>query len=332
MAESERVRATYVLSTRNRADHLDRALGNAAEFVGPEDELIVVDGASTDHTAEVVRRHGSLVSLFHSEADCGEAHGLNRGILRARGRIVKQLTDDDYFFPDAMRRAVEVLEAHPEIDALICGGEAHEFDPASGVSRPIEFRYLPAGLRLRDDVAHVLDSTQCGLGLVLTRRAVERVGLFDTTFRAVDTDYMARLISSGADVRYLGIKLFRHVTHAHSGQHFEDECQRDRVRAMVHARAWPALLDRHAVGAVADGFGLQAVPSGKAMARLIYYAERLRRGRLAWVLHLMAGGLHVAGRVAAPFRRGLRKLLPGLAARDPRPDLSVEPDWDGTLR
>jgi glycosyltransferase involved in cell wall biosynthesis len=326
------VRVSYVLSTRNRADHLDRALKQAAEFVGAQDELIVIDGASTDPTAEVVRSHGALVTLFHSEPDCGEAHGLNRGILRSRGRFVKPLTDDDYFYPAAMRRAIEVLESRPEIDALICGGEAHEFDPVSGESRPVEFRYLPAGLRLRDDVAHILDYTQCGLGLVLTRRAVESVGLFDTTFRAVDTDYMSRLISSGADVRYLNIKLFRHVTFPHSGQHDERESQRDRVRALLRARAWPVMLDRHGVEAIVDGFGLHEVTSGQALARLIYYSERLRRGRLAWVLHLLAGSLHVASRVAAPFRRALRRIAPALAAGEARPDLSVEPDWDDTLR
>ena len=86
----------------------------------------------------------------------------------------------------------------------------------------------------------------------------------------------------------------------------------------------------HSVGAITDGFGLKDVPSGDALARLIYYAERLRRGPFAWVLHLTAAGLQLASRVAAPFRRASRKVT-GKSLPEP-PDLTVEPDWDGTLR
>lgn len=333
MPYSGDVRVSFILSTRNRAEHLDRALSNLSEFAGPDDEVIVIDGGSTDHTGEVVRRHGDLVSLFHSEPDSGEAHGLNRGILRSRGRIIKQLTDDDYFFPDAMRRAIDVLEAHPEIEALVCGGEACARDPDGGAIGTVEYRYLPPERRLRDDVTHVLDYTQCGLGLVLTRRAVERVGLFDTTFRAVDTEYMTRLIVSSADVRYLNIKLFRHITYPHSGQHRESECARDRVRAMMRAGAWPALIDRHPISAIGDAFGLRSIPGGDALARLISYGERWRRSPLAPLMRLLAGGLHLASRATAPLRRVMRAAWSGgRASGSTPPDLTVEPEWDGELR
>ena len=41
-------RVTYIIATRNRASHLDRALDNVAEYLAPEDELILIDGQSTD--------------------------------------------------------------------------------------------------------------------------------------------------------------------------------------------------------------------------------------------------------------------------------------------
>src|SRR5215813_9073341 len=137
------VRVSFVLSTLNRADHLERALRNAREFIGPDDELIVVDGGSIDRTAEIVRQHADIVTLFVSGPDTGEAHGFNRGLLRARGRIIKLLGDDDFLYPDGMRRAIATLEDHPEIDALVCGGEACEFDPATGRTRLVEYRFLP---------------------------------------------------------------------------------------------------------------------------------------------------------------------------------------------
>ncbi len=327
------VRVSYVLSTRNRADHLDAALASAREFVGPEDELIVIDGGSTDRTAAVVEAHGDLVSLFISEPDTGEAHGLNRGLLRARGRFIKQLTDDDIFYPDAIRAAIATLEARPEIDALICGGEAHEFDPATGRTRPVEYRFLPRGLRLADDVGHFLLYTQCGLGLVLRRRALERAGLFDTTFRAVDTDYMARLLACGLDFRYLNVKLFRHVTYPHSGQNREAECRRDRARVLVRSGAWSRIDAAHDPDALAQALGLHRVSHGAALARLLWYGEKARRGPLGALLHPLAWALGVAAGALGLLRRAYARLLRFAGTgRQRGVDLTIEPEWDGSLR
>jgi len=330
---ARRVRVSYVLATRNRADHLDRALRNAREFIGTDDELIIIDGGSTDSTAEVVRQYDDMVTQFVSEPDTGEAHGFNRGLLRARGRIIKLLGDDDYLYPDGMRRAIAMLEDHPEIDALMCGGEACEFDPATGRTRVVEYRFLPPGLQLRDDVTNVLRYTQCGLGLVLSRRVLERAGLLDASFRAVDTEYMARLIRSGVDFRYYNVKLFRHITHPHSGQNFEPECLRDRARVLLGSGAFPRIDEAKSPLALAQALGLDRVARGEALALLVWYAERLRRGRLGPLLSLMAWGTRAAARGFRACRGVVRKMLPAGMFRGGRDvDLAVEPEWDGSLR
>lgn len=324
------VRVSYVLATRNRAAALDRALGRARHLVTPDDELIVVDGGSTDGTSGVVAAHGDLVTRFVSEPDAGEAHALNRGLLLARGRIVKPLTDDDEIDPAAMARTVALLETHPEIDALVCGGEARTIDPQGREGR-VEYRYLPTGLRLRDDVTHVLDYTQCGLGLVLTRRALERAGLFDPTFRAVDTDYMARLIASGAEVRYFNVRLFRHVAHAGSGQNDAAGSRRDRGRVLLRSGAWERFLDDTPAEVVAEVLGLGGLPHGRGLAVLLRYADRLRRGPFGFLLDAAALLLRPLARLAG-MAMGRRRRPSGPAGRPGPEVLGVEPDWDGTLR
>ena len=45
-------RVSYIITTRNRASFLDKALENVREFITPEDELIITDGGSTDDGAD----------------------------------------------------------------------------------------------------------------------------------------------------------------------------------------------------------------------------------------------------------------------------------------
>lgn len=338
MPTSEKqVRVSYIITTRNRAEFLDRTLRNLGEFITDEDELIIMDGASTDHTTEVVKKHQDIVTLFISEPDCGEAHGYNKGVLKSRGRYIKLITDDDYFYPDAMRQAIAVMECHPEIDALMTGGEAFELDPVSRQERLVTYLHLPPSRQLTDNINNILTYVQCGLGLILTLRIISRVGLFDTSFRAVDTDYMGRLIAHKTEFRYLDVKLFRHIAHAGSGQNNGPECQRDRIRTLLRNQAWTDLFNEgiYPLSAVAGVFGLERLPGAEYLIQLICVGEQVRR--------------HKAGRtllsVIAQLVRITKQLLRLLWKIDGRTfpsqttkplanptSLMIEPVWDGMLR
>ena len=104
MTTQDNVRVTYLITTRNRGKFLKQTLSNVREFITPEDELIIIDGLSTDDTREVVEHNRDIVGTFLSEKDFGEAHAFNKGLFRARGRYIKPITDDDYYYPDAMRQ------------------------------------------------------------------------------------------------------------------------------------------------------------------------------------------------------------------------------------
>jgi glycosyltransferase involved in cell wall biosynthesis len=74
-------------------------------------EYIIVDGASTDGTVELVKSYGSQIAKFVSEKDKGIYDAINKGISMATGDIVGILNSDDvYTHKDIIKNIVDTFE------------------------------------------------------------------------------------------------------------------------------------------------------------------------------------------------------------------------------
>lgn len=82
-------------------------------------EYLVIDGASTDGTKELIEAYASQVSLFISEPDNGIGDAMNKGINLATGDYIIFLHADDYFYAESsLEQAVQCLQNKPDI--LLC--------------------------------------------------------------------------------------------------------------------------------------------------------------------------------------------------------------------
>ena len=102
---------SIVVPTLNQAEFIGQTLASIAGQPWPNTEIIVIDGGSTDGTAEVVRRFGSAITHFVSEPDRGQADAINKGMALARGDFLAWLNSDDYYLPDIFRRVASLLES-----------------------------------------------------------------------------------------------------------------------------------------------------------------------------------------------------------------------------
>ncbi len=234
-------RMSFILVTYNRASDLEKALNNIREFITSSDELIVIDGGSSDSTLNVLGKNSDIISYFESEKDFGIVHALNKGILRSHGRYLMNLTDDDYFYPDGIHKAINVMEENPEIDALLCGGEWYKETEVSG-PKLIGYQYLPEGKILAADIRNCLVKITTGFFL-LRHEIISRVGLFDTSIQASDTEYSSRLIINKMNFKYLNVKIFRHISSPNSSENRNySKAKIDIINIALRHGAWEFVL------------------------------------------------------------------------------------------
>ena len=75
-------------------------------------EYIVVDGASTDGTIEIIKEYEPLFEgrmCWISEKDNGIYDAMNKGISMAEGELIGIINSDDYYEPDAVECMVNAM-------------------------------------------------------------------------------------------------------------------------------------------------------------------------------------------------------------------------------
>lgn len=82
-------------------------------------EYLIIDGASTDATMQVVNRYKNQISVILSEKDKGMYDALNKGIRLCTGDVVGILhADDEFASTQSIQLIAERLQSNPVIDAV----------------------------------------------------------------------------------------------------------------------------------------------------------------------------------------------------------------------
>ena len=81
-------------------------------------QYIVVDGASTDETMEIVRSYGDRISKCISEPDNGISDAFNKGVALADGDIIGIINSDDILLSDTLQKVSSYFTEHPEVEVM----------------------------------------------------------------------------------------------------------------------------------------------------------------------------------------------------------------------
>ncbi|QWD37535.1 glycosyltransferase [Polynucleobacter paneuropaeus] len=94
---------SIVTVTKDCVGSLDKTLMSVSAIKTGEIEYIIVDGASTDGTLELIKRYEKLVDKFISEPDSGIYSAMNKGLDLASGKYTLFINGDDELLSDGFQ-------------------------------------------------------------------------------------------------------------------------------------------------------------------------------------------------------------------------------------
>jgi GT2 family glycosyltransferase len=218
------------------------------EAVGVSYEVLVVDNASKDGSAEMVAASFPWVRLIRSHENLGFAAANNRAFAEAQGRCVVLLNSDAFLRPGAVARAVAHMDAAPQVGlggARLVGRDDSWQPSARMFPSPVNDLLALSGLSVKfprsrffgradrtwDDPSHAAETEWTpGAFAIIRRDVLEQVGYFDERFFLYyeEVDLCRRIRAAGYAVWYwpdvvvvhLGgesSKTVKHLTLASSG-------------------------------------------------------------------------------------------------------------------
>lgn len=111
---------SIITPSYNQARYLEQTIQSVLRQDYPRIEYIVMDGASSDGSVEIIKKYAGQLTYWESQQDMGQADAINKGFARATGDIVAWLNSDDYYLPGTISKAVQVFEENPDV-VLIYG-------------------------------------------------------------------------------------------------------------------------------------------------------------------------------------------------------------------
>jgi Glycosyl transferase family 2 len=107
---------TVAISTFNRSGLIGRAIDSVLHQDSPVPEIIVVDDASTDDTADVIRERYPEVRYLRQAVNSGPGAARNRALREATNEWVVILDDDDTLLPNALSSIAQQIKQGPDIE------------------------------------------------------------------------------------------------------------------------------------------------------------------------------------------------------------------------
>lgn len=255
------LKVSVITPSFNQARFITRTLESVHRQQGGfELEHIVIDGGSTDGTADILRSWGERIRWI-SESDDGQADALNKGLAMATGDVIGWLNSDDLYEDGCLSAAVEVFGARPDVQWLY--GKVRIIDEQDREIRRSVTAYKNSRMRRYSFGRLLRENWISQMGVFWRADAGRQVGPFRKDLHwCMDYDYWLRLGQQwdGHFVdRYLGA--FRWYRSSKSGSGYQRQFAEELGVARAAAgddHRWDVLMHRLNVAKIVTAYKMMS--------------------------------------------------------------------------
>jgi glycosyltransferase involved in cell wall biosynthesis len=310
------MKVSVVTPSYNQGQFIERTIRSVLSQNIDSLEYVVFDGGSTDDTIEVLKKYQDRLRWV-SQPDDGQADAVNRGIAATDGEIIGWLNSDDVYYPNALRRVLEIFAARPDIDVIYGMADYIDVDDRAYESYPTE----PFGFEWLKSACFI-----CQPALFFRRSVVDRFGALDPKLAyCMDYEYWLRIAAGGAKFHYFPEKL--------AGSRMYEENKTLRAKLAIRQEI-NDMLKRH-FGVVPDRWlfvyayhlAELRIADQRSTKFYIYLAAQIVRAALRWNRGLSAQLKRTL--IGCLTRRSSLVDLTtiGLSQATPPPASSIELEW-----
>lgn len=167
----------------------------------PELEHIIVDGASSDRTVEIIKEYAQRYPHIRwiSEKDRGQSDAMNKAITMAKGNILAILNVDDYYEPNVLNRILVIFEKLSEPSLLV--GNCNIWGDDNRLKRILK----PKRLKITDLlVGYEINPFPFNPSAYFYHTSIhKKIGLYETEEHfAMDVDFLLKAVQV-AHIKYV---------------------------------------------------------------------------------------------------------------------------------
>ena len=114
-------RISIVTPSYNQGQFIEETIRSVLLQGYPDLEYTIIDGASTDESAEIIKRYEPWLAYWVSEKDHGQAHAINKGLAKSSGEIFQWINSDDVLLFNALLYIATAFSEHAVAAPILVG-------------------------------------------------------------------------------------------------------------------------------------------------------------------------------------------------------------------
>ena len=112
------MKLSIITPSFNQGQFIEQCINSVINQDYPNIEYLIIDGASSDQTVDIIKKYEANITYWVSEKDSGQTSAINKGIIKSSGEIVAYLCSDDYYAPGIAKFIMNKFISDPNLDMI----------------------------------------------------------------------------------------------------------------------------------------------------------------------------------------------------------------------